>query len=317
MDNYSLSPIVLFVYNRPVHTEKTLLALSKNYLADRSELYVFCDGPKQNLAEREKINQVLDILEKYKNSFKQIFVIKSDKNKGCANSIIEGIDFIFRKYTKAIIIEDDIITSKWFLNFINKGLNLFEFRDNIGSIVGFIEPIETNLNETFLLTKVNSWGWGTWKRVWKTINWNAEDLYNEIMRVEDRDLYNFGGLNFEKMLVDQIEQKIDAWDIQFYTSCFLANFHHITPPFSLSKNIGLDNSGTHCGPDAFLNKIQLVDKNILPIENPKDLSQLVHALLVKERKKIARKEKVAYYKKRIKEIRLAELLEIIKRKLNH
>lgn len=46
MKNNSLAPIILFVYNRPWHTVQTLEALSINYLADQSTLYIYCDGPK-------------------------------------------------------------------------------------------------------------------------------------------------------------------------------------------------------------------------------------------------------------------------------
>jgi len=37
----ALSPIVLFVYNRPWHTQQTIEALQKNELASESELYIF------------------------------------------------------------------------------------------------------------------------------------------------------------------------------------------------------------------------------------------------------------------------------------
>jgi len=37
----NLSPIVLFVYNRPWHTRQTVEALQKNELAEESELFIF------------------------------------------------------------------------------------------------------------------------------------------------------------------------------------------------------------------------------------------------------------------------------------
>ena len=48
-----LAPIILFVYNRPWHTEETLESLMKNELADQSTLYIYCDGPKKNAAEED------------------------------------------------------------------------------------------------------------------------------------------------------------------------------------------------------------------------------------------------------------------------
>ena len=53
----SISPIVLFVYNRPWHTRQTVEALQKNELAEDSELFIFSDGPKHVAAE-EAVREV-------------------------------------------------------------------------------------------------------------------------------------------------------------------------------------------------------------------------------------------------------------------
>ncbi len=57
-----LAPITFFVYNRPEHTRQTLEALSKNELANESELYVFADGPKDDskaIYIEEKLDRLL------------------------------------------------------------------------------------------------------------------------------------------------------------------------------------------------------------------------------------------------------------------
>ncbi len=45
----SLAPIVIFVYNRPWHTKQTIESLQKNLYADKSDLFIFSDGPKNEL----------------------------------------------------------------------------------------------------------------------------------------------------------------------------------------------------------------------------------------------------------------------------
>ena len=57
----ALAPIALFVYNRPDHTRRTLEALSRNELADQSHLFIFADGPKQNVSEDEILKGILSI----------------------------------------------------------------------------------------------------------------------------------------------------------------------------------------------------------------------------------------------------------------
>jgi hypothetical protein len=56
----SFAPIVLFLYNRPEHTESTLniLALAKD--AINTDLYIFCDGPK-NGANQKDLENIIDI----------------------------------------------------------------------------------------------------------------------------------------------------------------------------------------------------------------------------------------------------------------
>ena len=55
-----LAPIILFVYNRPKHTKKTVEALKKNVFASESVLYVFSDGAKEDATEEQK-NKIREI----------------------------------------------------------------------------------------------------------------------------------------------------------------------------------------------------------------------------------------------------------------
>lgn len=48
-----LAPVVLFTYNRPDHTKRTIEALAANELADQTELFVFSDAPKAKKDESE------------------------------------------------------------------------------------------------------------------------------------------------------------------------------------------------------------------------------------------------------------------------
>ena len=64
----NLAPVILFVYNRPEHTLKTLEALQANELSSQTELYVFCDGAKSNATSEqlEKISQTRQVVRKQK-----------------------------------------------------------------------------------------------------------------------------------------------------------------------------------------------------------------------------------------------------------
>jgi GT2 family glycosyltransferase len=121
------TPIILFVYNRPKHTKMVLDALSKNPEARYSFLYIYCDGPKKNLTSQENdfIIQTRKIIQN-EVRFKKVKIVLHDKNKGLANSIIDGVSDVLSKHEKVIVLEDDIVPEKGFLKYMNDALNLYE-----------------------------------------------------------------------------------------------------------------------------------------------------------------------------------------------
>lgn len=248
------APIVLFVYNRPWHTRQTLEALTRNDLADKSELFIYSDGPKSNARQEDisKIDEVRKIINERK-WCKEIHIIESDTNKGLADSIINGVTEVVNLYGKIIVLEDDLITSNYFLDYMNKALELYEKNEKVASINGFFVPVTGKLPETFFLKFADCLGWATWERGWIDFESNAAKLLKEI---KERNLsYQFdlkGAYNYTQMLSDQAEGKIDSWAIRWYASTFLKNKLSLCPKHSLVQHIGNDGSGTNVGKTDFL-----------------------------------------------------------------
>ena len=186
----SLAPIVLFVYNRPQHTLKTLEALMQNELAEMSELFIYCDGPKPNAtkADLDKIDAVHTIILK-KQWCKKVSIKKAEVNKGLADSIVEGVTEIVNKYGKIIVLEDDIVTSKGFLRYMNEALDLYENEPKVMQISGFMVPSKVGLEQTGLFRCPASWGWATWNSSWKYYNHNTSELVSKITK-EDINTFN-------------------------------------------------------------------------------------------------------------------------------
>ena len=68
-----LSPIVLFIYNRPTHTRQTLDALAANFLANESELFLYSDAPK-NQEAAESVQAVRSLIKNVQ-GFKSVTII--------------------------------------------------------------------------------------------------------------------------------------------------------------------------------------------------------------------------------------------------
>ncbi len=267
------APIILFVYNRPWHTQQTVEALQKNELATESELFIFADGPKANATEeqKEKIRQVSEYISKI-DGFKSITIYEAKQNIGCADSIIQGISSVFERYNKVIVVEDDIVTSKFFLRFMNEALDFFENDERVFSVSGYTFPNKTMKipanykKDIYLSYRHSSWGWGTWKDRWNSVDWEIRDFKEFSENIELQKAFNRGGSDMSGMLNAQMEGRIDAWDIRFDYSLFKQNKFNIYPIKSLVTNIGLDSSGTHTGVDEKL--ITILDDSWIPkIEN--------------------------------------------------
>ena len=136
------APIVLFVYNRIEHTKITIEALKNNIYADESDLYIFSDGPK-NEGAFEKVNEIRKILRNI-SGFRNVYIIEREKNYGLADNIISGVTEIVNKYKKVIVLEDDIVTSKYFLKFMNDSLDRYENNNEVMSVSGYISPIKSD-----------------------------------------------------------------------------------------------------------------------------------------------------------------------------
>jgi len=136
-----LYPIILFAYNRPWHTEQVLIALKNNQLADQSHLIIFVDGPKDTATpeQRRNIEEVRQVVHKEKWCGSVEYHI-AETNIGCRNSIIQGISMVLEKHEAAIVLEDDIVTSPYFLKYMNLTLNYYKERKSVFSVSGVTLP---------------------------------------------------------------------------------------------------------------------------------------------------------------------------------
>ena len=238
-----LAPIVIFVYNRPVHTKKTIQALIENDLSKDSDLYIFSDGPKNN-NDIYSVNSVRNYIKNIK-GFKKITIIEREYNLGLAGSIISGVSEIVNKYGSIIVLEDDLVTSRFFLKFMNESLDKYKNNKKVGMIHGHIYNI-SNLPETFFIYKAGCLGWGTWDDRWELVSFDGEFLIKEIHRKKLAKKFDVNySYDYTRMLKDQIKGKNNSWAIRLYASFLLNDLLVFYPGRSLLSHIGFD-IGTHC-----------------------------------------------------------------------
>jgi hypothetical protein len=246
-----VAPVVIFVYERPEHTKKTIEALAKNYLANETELYIYSDA-----AKNEKSIENVDLVRAYidtipeRNLFKSVNLFKAKSNRGLAKSIISGVSETIELYGKVIVVEDDIVSSLDFLQYMNDAMDYYNQDNKIWSISGYTFNVDIPKDyesDVYLSYRGCSWGWATWKDRWVKVDWNVTD-YNQFKTNKKlREKFNRGGRDMSNMLDIQMQGKIDSWAIRWCYSQSILEMLTIYPIVSRIINIGLDGTGTHSG----------------------------------------------------------------------
>lgn len=258
-----LAPIVVFSYNRPDHLRQTLEALAKNDLASESVLYIYCDGPKPNATQDQcdKVSAVQTVALQYAETakrqglFKDIHVVCAEKNKGLANSIIGGVTDVINQYGRVIVLEDDLLTSPYFLKYMNEALDFYESRPGVMSISANRPPVHKMEipsdypYDVFVNLRSYSTGWATWKDRWNRVDWSLDYLNDFLSHPEQVEAFNRGGDDMTDMLCLQRDGKIDSWAIRFGFAHFKEHCVAILPCVSYVDNIGFDGTGIHSGSD--------------------------------------------------------------------
>jgi len=241
-----LAPIVLFVYNRPWHTKKTIEALRNNELAGESDLFIFAD----NTAD-EKNRESVDSVRRYVKTidgFKTVNIVERETNFGLAKNVISGVTEVIDRYNKVIVLEDDIVCSRIYLSYMNKLLSYYRANEKVYSVTGYTFPIKIPVEykyDVYFSLRASSWGWGTWKDRWETVDWEVKDYDNFIINPEHIKSFNTGGDDLTLMLRNQVEGKIDSWSIMWSYAHFKNNSYCVFPTKSRLENIGADGSGIH------------------------------------------------------------------------
>lgn len=243
----NLAPIIIFCYSRKDSLELTINYLNKNFFAKNSNIFIFSD-----YARKEKDIESIKDIRKYLNTidgFKSITIIERNENYGLAKNIIEGVSDIINKYGKAIVLEDDLITSDNFLSYMNQALDFYKDDERIFAISGYTGnlPSLNNLDkEGYLSYRPSSWGWATWKEEWNKNDWEVKDFDTFIKDKKAIKKFNRGGIDMSRMLKHCMEGKNHSWAIRWSYTMFKLNKYCFYPKVSKVQNIGFGNDATNC-----------------------------------------------------------------------
>lgn len=245
------APIVVFAYNRPHHLAQTLQALGRARCAQESEVWIFSDGPRRpDVAP--KVEEVRALLREVQrdHGFARVHVVEAESNLGLARSIIQGVSRVLERHDRVVVLEDDLVVSPDFLQFMNDALEYYRNDRRVGSITGFC-PI-TQFPRDYrpsvaLVPRSCSQGWATWSDRWAQVDWSASGIARLQRDRALRRQFNRAGSDRYGRLRHQLAGRIDSWSIRFGLWQFLAGMYTIYPTRNRIRNIGYDGTGVHSG----------------------------------------------------------------------
>lgn len=241
-----LAPVALFVYNRPRHTRQMVEALRNSTLAGDSDVFIFADAARTPEAA-SAVKQVRDYVRTI-DGFRTLTIVERPGNLGLAKSIVDGVTQLVERFGRVIVLEDDLVTSRYFLEFMNTALDRYEGEERVMQIAGYMFPESLVFDQDSLfLPFISSWGWATWRRAWRHFEARPAGYERVLADSALRRRFDLNGnYSYSKILRAALQGKIDSWAVWWYLSVFLRNGLVLFPRKTMVRNLGFDGSGVNC-----------------------------------------------------------------------
>jgi len=272
MKKLKKTPVLLLLFNRPKYTLQLIKQLKK-YLP--TKIYIHCDGPREgNISDKKNCKRVIDII-KEKIDWNCQKNLKIQKNNlGVRDAIITGIDFLFKKENKGIILEDSMLPNKSFFYFCHELLIKYKKNKKISIISGFNPVIDYRIKNSYTFSEYPAiWGWATWRRSWRLFDWKMnnwpQNKKAQWMKHKLKKTFFFR-FYWEKVFQDTFLRRNKTWDYNLVYSNWFHKTWSIIPKYNLVENQDIyDKITTHKNNLNF----KIKKKNLkFPLEHPRKFS---------------------------------------------
>lgn len=253
MDKYLIDiPVAIVFFNRPDTLSEVFAAVKA---AKPSQLFLIQDGArKENKNDEKKVLECREVVQNIDWDCK-VVRLYSDTNLGCGMRVYSGLSEAFKSVDRLIILEDDIVVSQSFFLFCKEMLEKYKDDERIVDITGMNHcGVNQECPYSYFFSEIGScWGWATWRRVWRQMEYDGsflEDTYAvDCLR---------NGKRKTKYLINQViedskekrnklnnGEKLSGWAHQYMMVGLMNSGLTIVPKYNLISNIGLSGDGTH------------------------------------------------------------------------
>lgn len=236
------TPVVMFIFNRPRHTEAVFDQIRK---VQPKHLLIIADGPRTKLDkspcwESRQIVRSIDWECCVETEFAQ-------HNLGCRSRLASGLDWVFSRVDRAIILEDDCVPDPSFFRFAADMLSLYEHDPSV-MMVGGSQPLgvyESAFSYEFSKYAL-IWGWATWRRAWKHYDVNMPEWGSYRFSTDFTSIHpNDSERSYWDDCLERTFLGHNTWDYQWSYTLWKCGGLAILPTNNLIRNIGFGTEATH------------------------------------------------------------------------
>lgn len=238
------TPIAFFVFNR---LEPTARVFERIVQARPRRLLIVADGPRDD-REQEKCEATRRIVERIDWPC-EVERNYARRNLGCRQRVASGLDWVFDRCERAIILEDDCLPHPTFFRFAHELLDRYADDERIGQISGDnFQFGQRHFEHSYYFSCLNHiWGWATWRRAWRLYDVNVR-RWGELRTTDwlERHLENpTFAANMRAALEKVWRGELDTWDVQWVFALWRADALTVLPALNLITNIGFGGDATH------------------------------------------------------------------------
>jgi hypothetical protein len=270
------TPVLLIVFNRP---DTTKLVLDVLQIIKPQNLFIACDGPRQNnLNDAEFVNEVRILCNNIDWDC-NINRLYQDINQGCSKGPRIALNWFFSNVEAGIILEDDCLPSIDFFYYCETLLEYYKNDDTIlnicGSNMGYSKD---DASGYFYSRFMNMSGWATWRRSERAIDYELESWKKVrypllgTYKMLRQGIFDFD-INWYKYWKDKFDRtvystSISWWDWQWIYYQLNTKKYSVIPNKNLVTNIGFNDKATHTkDPNNPLANVK-IEKLIFPLKHP-------------------------------------------------
>ena len=238
------------------------------------KLFIVADGPRLSVSgEEDLVNQTRKVV-----SFIdwpcEVHHIFAKENLGLRQRIFTGLDEVFSKVERAIILEDDCLPTSSFFAFCSTLLDKYSDSNQVAVVSGFnFSPYKGKESDFYFSRTPSIWGWATWSRTWTEFrsapqveSWSKEEV--AVLKPTFTSAFQ----RSEFLWFMRIANTLNTWDISFFVWLRQKGLLSAIPSKNLVTNIGFGSQATHTKFESF--DLQVATGEFTdPIKFPKDVAE--------------------------------------------